>query len=37
MNKFGYGSALSVILFLVIMGLTLAQWSVRKKWVYYED
>ena len=24
MNKFGYGSALSVILFLVIMGLTLA-------------
>lgn len=37
MNKFGYGSALSVILFLVIMGLTLAQWSIRKKWVYYED
>ena len=37
MNKFGYGSAISVVLFVVIMGLTLLQWSVRKKWVYYED
>ena len=37
MNKFGYGSAISVILFIVILGLTLLQWSVRKKWVYYED
>lgn len=37
MNKFGYGSAISVILFVVILGLTLLQWSVRKKWVYYED
>ena len=37
MNKFGYGSAISVVLFVVIMGLTLLQWSVRKKWVYYEE
>lgn len=37
MNKFGYGSAISVILFIVILGLTLLQWSVRKKWVYYEN
>lgn len=37
MNEFGYGSALSVILFVVIMLLTLVQWWMRKKWVHYED
>ena len=37
MNEFGYGAALSVILFIVIMALTLIQWKLRKKWVHYED
>lgn len=37
MSQFGYGSAISVVLFIMIMGLTLLQWKVRKKWVYYED
>ena len=37
MNEFGYGSALSVILFIAILGLTLFQWNLRKKWVHYEN
>ena len=37
MNEFGYGSALSVILFIAILGLTLLQWNLRKKWVHYEN
>lgn len=37
MNEFGYGAALSVILFVAIMALTIVQWSMRKKWVHYED
>lgn len=37
MNRFGYGSAISVVLFVVIMALTMAQWKVRKRWVYYEE
>jgi len=35
--KFGYASAISVILFLMIVALTLLQWTMRKRWVYYED
>lgn len=35
--RFGYASAISVILFLMIVALTLMQWSLRKKWVYHED
>ena len=37
LNEFGYGSALSVILFIAILGLTLLQWNLRKKWVHYEN
>lgn len=33
--KAGYASALAVILFLIIMGLTLIQTSSSKKWVHY--
>lgn len=36
MFEFGYASAISFILFLIILGLTLAQWSLRKRWVHYE-
>lgn len=35
--KFGYASAASVVLFLMIVALTLLQWSLRKRWVYHED
>lgn len=35
--KFGYASAASVILFLVIVALTLLQWNLRKRWVYHEN
>lgn len=37
MNEFGYGAALSVILFVAIMALTLVQWHLRRRWVHYED
>lgn len=35
--KFGYASAASVILFLIIVGLTILQWKTRKRWVFHED
>lgn len=35
--KFGYASAASVVLFLMIVALTIVQWKGRKKWVYHED
>lgn len=34
--KYGYASAISVVLFILIMALTLLQWLTRKKWVYHE-
>lgn len=34
---FGYASAISVVLFLMIVLLTIAQWRLRKRWVYYEE
>ena len=34
---FGYASAISVVLFLIIVALTVVQWTLRKKWVYHED
>jgi multiple sugar transport system permease protein len=36
-NEFGYGSAISFILFFVILLLTLFQWYGRKRWVHYEE
>ena len=33
----GYASTLSVVLFLIVLFLTLAQWSLRKKVSYYEN
>ena len=35
--KFGYASAASVVLFLMIVTLTIIQWVGRKKWVFHED
>lgn len=37
LQQFGYASAISVILFIVIMILTLLQWKVRSNWVFYEN
>jgi multiple sugar transport system permease protein len=36
-NEIGYASALAVVLFLIVLGLTYLQWSMRKKWVYHEQ
>lgn len=35
--KFGYASAISTVLFFIILILTAIQWAVRKKWVFYEN
>jgi multiple sugar transport system permease protein len=36
-HDLGYGSALAVVLFLVILVLTLLQWRMRKRWVFHES
>ncbi|WP_284645057.1 carbohydrate ABC transporter permease [Paenibacillus silviterrae] len=36
-NEFGYGSAISFVLFFIILMLTLFQWYGRKRWVHYEE
>ncbi|WP_369414403.1 carbohydrate ABC transporter permease [Microvirga puerhi] len=35
-HLFGYGSTLSILLFVIVAILTFAQWQLRKKWVFYE-
>jgi multiple sugar transport system permease protein len=35
--KFGYASAIAFVLFLLIMAVTVLQWGLRKRWVYYEN
>ena len=35
-NQFGYASAISVLLFVIVLALTLLQWQTRKKWVFHE-
>lgn len=36
-HHFGYGSALSVLLFAIVLVLTLVQWRMRRKWVLDES
>lgn len=36
-HDFGYGSAIAVVLFAIIFVLTLLQWQLRKRWVFYES
>jgi multiple sugar transport system permease protein len=36
-HAFGYGSTLSVLLFLIVLALTVLQWQMRKRWVTYES
>jgi len=36
-HHFGYGSTLAILLFLIVLVLTIAQWQLRKRWVFYEN
>ncbi|MCP2635947.1 sugar ABC transporter permease [Microbacterium sp. HD4P20] len=36
-HHFGYGSTLAIMLFLIVLVLTVAQWQLRKRWVFYEN
>ena len=36
-NDIGYGSALALMLLSFVLLLTLLQWQLRRKWVFYED
>ncbi|MCT9820803.1 sugar ABC transporter permease [Microbacterium sp. W1N] len=36
-NDFGYGSAVAVLLFIIVLILTLVQWQTRKRWVHHEN
>jgi multiple sugar transport system permease protein len=36
-NQFGYASAVSVLLFVLVLTLTLIQWQTRKRWVFHES
>lgn len=37
LKDFGYGSAIAMLLFVIVLVLTLLQWAGRKKWVHYES
>ena len=34
--KMGYASAIAWVIFIIILALTLGQWSMQKRWVHYE-
>jgi multiple sugar transport system permease protein len=36
-HHFGYGATLSVLLFVIVLGLTLVQWRMRRRWVLDEN
>ena len=35
--EFGYASAIATVLFIAVLLLTLMQWQLRKRLVFYED
>lgn len=35
-HQFGYGSALAMLLFAIVLALTLLQWRLRRRWVFHE-
>jgi multiple sugar transport system permease protein len=35
--EFGYASAISTILFFIVLILTIVQWKLRTKWIYHEN
>ncbi|KXK60724.1 sugar ABC transporter permease [Micromonospora rosaria] len=36
-HHFGYGATLSIVLFAIVLGLTVLQWQMRKRWVHHES
>jgi multiple sugar transport system permease protein len=36
-HHFGYGSTLAILLFAIVLVLTVLQWQLRKRWVFYEN
>jgi multiple sugar transport system permease protein len=36
-NNIGYGSTLALMLLSLVLVLTILQWQLRRKWVFYED
>jgi multiple sugar transport system permease protein len=36
-HHFGYGAAISLLLFAIVLALTVVQWQMRKKWAFYEE
>ena len=36
-HRFGYGSTLALVLFVIVLILTVVQWQLRKRWVHYEN
>lgn len=36
-RDFGYGSTLAIVLFVIVLVLTVIQWQLRKRWVFYEN
>ena len=36
-KEFSYGSAVGIVMFVVVLGLTLVQWLLRSKWVHNEN
>jgi len=36
-HHFGYGSTLSILLFVIVLVLTVLQWQMRKRWVFHES
>ncbi len=36
-SKFGYASAIAVVLFLIILSVTIIQLNLQRRWVYYES
>jgi multiple sugar transport system permease protein len=35
--QMGYASAIAIILFVIILAITIFQWNMKKRWVFYED
>lgn len=36
-HHFGYGSTLAILLFVIVAILTIVQWQLRRRWVFYEN
>lgn len=35
-HHFGYGATISLLLFAIVLALTIVQWRMRRRWVFYE-